>query len=280
MRTATGFIGIVVMSCPLLLPACSSTEKAPEGSSMNAVKMVASPELASAVEDYREGRYTQAFDAAKALARASSSPLREQAAWVAGLSAYQTNKFDDAELQFMASSRSQDQRLATDSKIMIGDVYVKQNRWSDAAQNYRDAAKTLSGEERSRVLGYADMASSNAAGRAGGQAGVTASSTPGSGTGTAKPSAGGSSPSPVATRSVFALQAGAFQSEANARKRASELAGQSRQAGFGDPRVVRTRDPGGRDFWTVQLGQFDSRQSADAAKSKIASVALIVTTAG
>jgi len=278
MRTATRLTGrIVTLLTILLLSCCAPKGGSPEGSRANGIQMAKSPELATAVGDYREGRYAEAYDRSKTLARTASSPLREQAAWVAGLAAYQRQMYDDAELQFMASGRSQDPRLVVDSKIMVGDVRVKQNRWSEAAQCYRDAAAGLSGEERSRVLGYAEVASSYATDRAAGQVG--GGSAVGTSAGSSGTSIGGAAPTPATGRAgtAFALQAGAFQSEANARRRASELATQSREAGLGDPRVVRTRDASGRDFWTVQLGRFDTRQGAEQAKARLAATNVIIT---
>ncbi|MBX3356695.1 MAG: SPOR domain-containing protein [Phycisphaeraceae bacterium] len=292
MRIANGLAGVITAALALLpLPGCATNEKAPEGSSLTSVKMAASPELATAVDDYREARYPQAYERARTLARSSTSPVREQAAWVAGLAAYQMQKLDEAELQFMASERSQDPRLVTDSRIMMGDVRVLQNRWRDAASFYREAAKGLSGEERSRVLGYADVADRYAAERTAGTAGVTGNmsgiastgSTPIASAGGAPPSRGSDSSAGGAARSQasgpFSLQAGAFQNEANARRRANEVASQARQAGLGEPRVQRTRDTGGREFWVVRIGSFPTRQGAEEARSRVASLGLIITNA-
>jgi len=287
MSTATRRSLLVVAAVSILVAGgCTTTEKAPEASSLGAVRMASSPEFTSIVEDYREARYQPAFDRSKALARSSASPLREQASWIAGLSAYQMQQLDEAELQFMASGRSQDPRLSIDSKIMIADIRVLQNRWSDAAQLYREAAAGLSGDERSRVLGYADVASSQASLRATGQG----SSAPSARTGSSSSGAPvlGANPSstkdpsrsaPPSGSGSFALQAGAFQNESNARRRAAEIATSARQAGLGEPRVVRTRDAGGREFWAVQVGQFTSRAGAEAAKARVASLNLIITAA-
>lgn len=291
MTHATRMIGTIatraVVLCLLVPAACTTKERAPEESSLSAVQMTSSPELATAVASYRGARYQESFDQSKNLARAAASPLREQAAWIAGLSAYQLDRFDEAELQFMSSSRSEDQRLVVDSKIMMGDVRVNQNRWSDAAQYYRDAANGLSGEERSRVLGYAELASAHAASRATGQRGSTVSTTPAGGrssTGSSPSTSPRSTPSasPVGSStggSAFALQAGAFQNETNARRRATEIAASARQAGLGEPRVVRTRDTSGREYWAVQVGSFATRQGAEQARTRAQGINFIVATA-
>jgi len=289
MRIATRSVAGPLLLASLALSACTTTEKGPESSSLPAVRMASSPELAGAVEDFREARYQQAFDRAKTLSRSSQPPLREQAAWVAGLAAYQMSMLDEAELQFMAAARSQDRRLVTDTKIMMGDIRVLQNRWSDAAQQYREAAGDLSGDERSRVLGYAEVATARAGERGGigtiaqnsssgssasgsGSAARSSSSTPAVPVRSGAPSAGASG--------AFALQAGAFQSEGNARRRATEISSQLRSAGLGEPRIVRMRDSGGREFWSVQVGSFPSRQSAETAKAKVPSLDLFIAAAG
>lgn len=279
MNIASNRLSFVALAPLIALASCSTAEKGPESSSMSAVRMSASPELEKAVEEYRGALYQASFDRARAISRSSNPPLREQAAWVAGLSAYQMKNLDEAELQFMAAARSQDARLVTDTKIMIGDIRVLQNRWSDAARCYRDAAAALSGEERSRLLGHAASCDSHASGRlaASGSQGSASPSSPSTAsaasdasTGTAKP------PEPT----TFALQAGAFQNEKNARRLASNIASSTRNAGLGEPRVVRTKDRGGREFWTVQVGTFASRQTAESARSKVPSLDLIVAAAG
>ncbi len=272
---------VIVLLAFLLLPAsaCTTTSKAPETTGLSAVRMAASPELSKAAEDFREARYQSAFDQAKAVSRSSGSPIREQAAWIAGLSAYQMQNLDEAELQFMAAARSQDPRLVTDTKIMMGDIRVLQKRWSDAARCYRDAAQSLSGEERARVLSYAEVSDSYARG----SSGATAAAPPPSGSSASRPPAGASTAGasrPDDGPSSFSLQAGAFQNERNARRRATEIASSTRSAGLGEPRVVRTRDPGGREYWAVQVGTFSSRQSAESARTKVPSLELIVAAAG
>lgn len=275
MRTATRHAGALILFAFVVtaLAGCETPPRAPEGSTPTAVKMAPSPELATAVEDYREARYQASFDRAKNLSRSSTPPLREQAAWIAGLSAYQMRQLDEAELQFMVSERSQDSMLVADSKVMIGDIRVLQNRWSDAAQCYRDAAAGMSGKERADVLDHADKAAARASGGAGSSVAQTASTPSGSAT-SGRPSPG------VASASAYSLQAGAFQSESNARRRANEIAGPARQAGLGEPRVIRTRDAGGREFWAVQVGSFANRESAESAKSRVSSLGFIVTSAG
>lgn len=203
---------------------------------------------------------------------------------MAGLSAYQMQMLDEAELQFMAAARSDDPRLVTDTRIMIGDIRVHQKRWSDAARCYREAAPSLPEQERSRVLDYAAKAEARASGRSESSV-ATASRSSGatsSAKGTAPASRGASNSSAGAETapSSFALQAGAFQNEKNARRRASDIASSTRSAGLGEPRVIRTKDGAGRQFWTVQVGTFASRQSAESARTKVASLDLIVAASG
>lgn len=287
MRTATRHATALLIALTGTFAGCATTEKGPEGSSLSAVRMASSRELASAVEDYREARYQQAFDRARTLARASQPPLREQAAWVAGLAAYQMGNLDEAELQFMTAARSEEPRLRTDTKIMMGDIRVLQNRWFDAARFYREAVDGLVGEERSRVLGYAEVSAARAHERAAGLASTgVAGSHGGSGGAAAAPGQGASGltaargASRAGSDGLLTLQAGAFQSEQNARRRANEIAPQARSAGLGDPRVVHIRDASGREYWTVQVGSFASRESAESAKARMRSIELFVTAAG
>ncbi|MFO0894803.1 MAG: SPOR domain-containing protein [Phycisphaerales bacterium] len=278
MITATASRRLVFALLGLLLAAgCNTTPKPPSDSSLQSSRVGVPAELDEAVAAYRAGSYRDAFERARTVGRQASTPmLREQAAWVAGLSAYQSGDLNEAERQFMIGERSTDRQLAGECKVMLGDIRVRQNRMRDASDCYRAAASLLEGEDRRKALANADLAMAQA------QSGRGGSAVPsGGGSGAGAATAGGSTDVAAAGETgSFTLQAGAYGSESNARKRASEIAATTRSAGLGDPRVVSTRDSKGRPLWAVQVGSFPSRKGADDARTRVASLGLVVERAG
>lgn len=67
----------------------------------------------------------------------------------------------------------------------------------------------------------------------------------------------------------FAVQAGAYASEANARRRAEEISPLLRRQGLGEPRVEPVVASDGRRLWAVRIGRFANRLDAGSARSRL-----------
>lgn len=67
----------------------------------------------------------------------------------------------------------------------------------------------------------------------------------------------------------FSVQAGAYSIEANARRRASEIAPLLRGQGVGEAEVVPMIAADGRRLWAVRIGRFSNRLEAGAARSRL-----------
>jgi cell division protein FtsN len=81
--------------------------------------------------------------------------VRDQAAFLAGLSEYQMGNYAEAQTRFQISELSMDAETAGESKVMLGDVMVHQKRYGDAANYYDAAANKLSGEASARAKALA-----------------------------------------------------------------------------------------------------------------------------
>lgn len=67
----------------------------------------------------------------------------------------------------------------------------------------------------------------------------------------------------------FSVQAGAYASEANARRRADEISPLLRRQGLGEARVESVVASDGRRLWAVRIGRFANRLEAGGARSRL-----------
>lgn len=221
---------------------------------------------------YAAGDYATAYREAALVANDTRAPQahREEAAYLAGVSAYNTDRFYEAQRYFEQAARSRDANLAGDASAMLGLVHARLGRHALAARTLLEAAPKLQGQDRANAYFYAGIAqqrlglfpesrtslslarsSSNDAAfrqRASEQMGVTG----------------------------YTLQVGAFSKEDNARRTAATMAEQARDKQLGVPRVVPATGPDGSSLYLVQIGQFYSWPTAMAARNRIESTAAII----
>src|SRR5205809_6236457 len=62
--------------------------------------------LGQAVSDYNAGRYAEAHQAANAAMSQTAGPVKDDAAYLAGMSAYQMGDADDAERRWTVAAKS------------------------------------------------------------------------------------------------------------------------------------------------------------------------------
>ena len=107
--------------------------------------------LDGAISSYEAKNWKQSLEQSSAVQNNSSGNVRDQAAFLAGLSAYQLGNYSEAQTRFQISEQSMDAQTAGDSKVMLGDLMVHQKRYGDAANYYDAAADKLSGNASRRA---------------------------------------------------------------------------------------------------------------------------------
>ncbi|MCE9620098.1 MAG: SPOR domain-containing protein [Planctomycetes bacterium] len=107
--------------------------------------------LDPAIASYESKNWQQSLDQASEVQKDSSGTVRDQAAFLAGLSAYQLGNYDEAQSRFQVSEQSGDAQTAGESKVMLGDLMVHRSRYPEAANYYDAAAGKLSGESAQRA---------------------------------------------------------------------------------------------------------------------------------
>jgi len=218
-----------------------------------------SASLNQAMTAFNAHQYSSAHHHAVQAMRSSTGREREQAAYLAGLSAYQMRDLDEAELRLAAATRSGDARTAGSAKAMLGQVRLDQNRPGEAATLFDEAARQLTGHDAAEARRHAAIAHQRAGNT--NAANQWAASGEGSGGG-----AGG----------VFALQVGAFSERQRATQAANDASRLADSHGLGPVNVITSRDARGRPLFLVQFGSFSSRDSAARTRTQLGRLDYIV----
>lgn len=263
----------VMMVLASVLAGCESTPKASAG-------------LAGALADYDAGLYSAAHTKAVGAMQGASGVAREQAAYVAGLSAYRTRDYIEAEHRLTTAAASSDRTVSGRAKAALGLVCLAQNRPATGAVYLSEAARMLDGPDAGEAAFRAgvayqlagDEASAQrqfAYARAAGGSGIRDSAAGGSPSGTSGGSSGaGGWASPPS--GLFAIQVGAFADMTNARSAADQARQPANRYGLGDVRIIPKTDARQRTLYVVQFGRFTSRTSAEAALRQVAEPRYII----
>lgn len=244
-----------------------------------------------AIADYEAGRFAASLAEAERAASRGDALGRDEAAYLAGMSAYRLGRDVEARRWLSASATSSDAWLAGQSLVTLGSVELRGGDALAAARAFVRAAERLpDADEAARARtaagwAYRQLGDDANAKEQFAKAKVPASgpvqpappprpSLPGATTPTMTERAPAAPPAP-ATGS-FTIQAGAFRDADRARERASGISAKSRELGLGSPTVRSKRSSSGGEIWVVQVGRFPDRASAEKVKARLGSVNLSV----
>jgi cell division septation protein DedD len=231
----------------ILLVGCESGQKTGTG-------------LKLATQDYERQQYEQSRERATAVMRSGRVVEREQAAYIAGLSAFELGMIDEAERRFMTAARSSDAEVAAKAKAMLGQIRLNQGRHTDAANLFDEASSGLAAVDARQARTLAGQARRAAAGdRAmSGEFRIETTHT------VATPDSG------------FALQVGAFHEQVRANRAADEARQLADRNGIGPVTIVPSTDQRGRTLYLVRIGHFETRRAAAEARQRLGRLDYIV----
>ncbi len=213
--------------------------------------------LDESVAEYEAGRYATAHNRATDVMRTSSGKTRDEAAYLAGLTAYRMGDLAKAEAALLEATQSTDRTTQANARATLGLVRLDQDRPGEAAELFTLAASGLTGEDHLHAARYATTAGGQADGSLPiAEPGVHANRAP------------AYTAPPARSQDAFALQVGAFQSRDRATRAASEIMPKLQRANMGAPRVLPKTDPRGRQLYAVQFGRFASRAQAASVRDR------------
>ena len=250
----------MVLLCLLTAAPVGGCKSAPRARSLN-----------SALADYEAKRYRLAEHQAAAIARQTRGLMRDKAAYLAGLSAYQLGDLYEAQRQLATAVKSSDRTTAGKAKAVLGLVHVDQDRPHDAAVLLAEASGALTGENSRQAAYQAALAHREAGDEtsAGTWFRIADARQPTGQRALAISSRG-------ARASRFSLQAGAFRQRQHADSAARSVADVAQQHGLGGVRVIERLGERGRILYFVQFGRFESRSAASSARRLIGRLDVIV----
>ena len=271
------------------------------------------PTLASATSRYDEGQYERALREGEAVVSRGPASDRPQADLIAGMAAFQLDRFDQAERHFLAAERSGEPAIRGRARVMLANIRLEQGRTSDAASLFESGASDLTGADADKARRYASLAREGqlgtgepettvaesrapaAPGKPPSQSPAPAAPTKVAAAPTSKAAAAPKAPAPSPSRppraatappaaappaaapasiasasSLFTVRAGAYTTEAAARRRMKALAADIRRAKSPEPYIAPVATKDGDTLYAVRIGTFKSRADAESLLKKLA----------
>lgn len=201
--------------------------------------------LEQALADYRAGAYLRAQEQAIQISRTAHGVRADEAAYLAGLCAYQRSDATGAREWLGRAARSRDPLTAGRSAAVLGLALERAGEDRQAAALFAEAARKLDGDDARLAAIHADRAYE--------AAGIVDDEAPG-----------------------FTLQVGAFQERGRAEDAAGQADEMARQLGLDPARIVPSTDQRGRVLYLVQFGRFATRHEAAAVRGRLGQLQFIV----
>ncbi|HWB20531.1 MAG TPA: SPOR domain-containing protein [Phycisphaerales bacterium] len=235
--------------------------------------------MKGAISDYNAQKYVESQRGAEMAMMHAQSPAKEEAAYLAGMSAYKRGLTSLAEEYFTTAEGSRDVQVAGKAEGMLGIIRMDQGRATEAAALFAESSAMLSGDDSRQAAARAAEAyqrsgdSMNAA-KWRDKAGIS-----GTNEGMVVMGSGTASNGSASVQALFTLQAGAFAERNRAEKAADECRQVSQRFGLGEVRIVPSHDSRGKAMYLVQFGVFQTRTEAASVRSKIGKLEYIVAAA-
>jgi tetratricopeptide (TPR) repeat protein len=227
--------------------------------------------ISTLTDTYNQGNYAAAYEDGARLARSNSAVQRDNAAYIAGLSAQKLGRLKDAETYLRQAAASRDAQLAGDALASLGLVYAESARHDLAARELlRAADKLTDSHQRANAFLYAAISQQKLGQWAQAKTNLVL--------------ARNANPDPAFQRRIaeqltvngYALQTGAFSEPDNARRAAQQLASKAKSLRLGTPRLVQTVNRAGQSLTAVQVGEFATFAAAQDARDRLGGSAIIV----
>lgn len=246
-----GFARLFALTCAisaalLALGGCASNT--PAGSA-------SLPRMDTIMADYEAGHFLQAYTGAVSLYRRAVVPERDEAAYLAGLSAYRLQRYEDADRYLSPLVRIAGPDVAGRAAGTMGLVELERGRYREAADYFKKAADRLTGQGKAEAAYRAGLAykESNLFSLARVQFIIAR--------GASKDAAFLAKVDRELKTSGYTLQLGVFAGRSNAETMVREFKS-GRGASIGEPRIVTAQGDRGETLYYVQVGVFNSYSAA------------------
>lgn len=224
---------------------------------------------------YNSGNYRKALIEAERAQGNNTPAVRDEAYYLAGMSAHQLGQRDLAAEHLERATKSKDQLLAGQAWAELGLIFQEQGRYADAAAALLKAAPVLPGEDKSNALYYAAINQQKLGHWTQARTNLMLAAK------TAATDTQRVRAQEQMKVTGYTLQVGAFGNEINAQKEAEKIASNAIEARLGAPRIVPSQRAGAENLHLVHVGQFTTYQTALLARTRLGiPEAIVVPLAG
>ncbi len=211
--------------------------------------------IAEANQAYEAGQYEVALNRARSAYTIVGNDT-DQAAYIAGMSAYQLKKFEVAQRFLAEAGESRDPKIAGPALAQLGVIYADRGQYELASRALVRSADFLDGSEKANAYYYAAQAERQLHRWWTTRTYLTLAQR------YADDDAFRQSIAQELGATGWTIQVAEFASEEDARTFAQELAFTARPLEIGLPRLVRATGLQGQTVYQVQIGQFSVYASA------------------
>lgn len=243
---------LAILALPMALAGCTATSSKP-------------PASAESVRLYENKQFERAYEqsTAKANDRDLDFAQRQQAQLVAGLSAYELDRYDEAKRLLGPLTTSADRKLGGQAAAGLGLAHIATQNYDRAVEYLNQAGRQLEGDEGARANLFAGDCNA-VLGRV--QPARTAYQLA---LAQAKDQTLYTQIQRKLSTEGYTVQLGAFSKRENADRAAASFAATAKRAGLPPPTVVVDTVARGRTLYVVQTGRFKSLNEAQSAKSRL-----------
>lgn len=242
-----GSLCLLALAVALLaLGGCASNRAAGGG---------ALPDMKAVMADYNAGRFLDAYTGAVSLYRRSVVPERDEAAYLAGLSAYRLQRYEDADRYLSPLVRIATTDVAGRAAGTLGLVELERGRYREAAEYFKKAADRLEGQGKAEAAYRAGLAYKESGSHSLARVQFIIAR------GASTDAAFQAKVDRELKTSGYTLQLGVFASRANAEAMVREFQA-GRGASIGEARIVTNEGSRGETLYYVNVGTFNSYSAA------------------
>lgn len=269
--TATGWLVVVLLIYCGVGAGCQAVgDMEAAGGAGGGSSSSAAARLEIAVADYDAGRYDRAYQHASVVYHATSGMVRDRAAYLLGLSAYQLNRHDEARTRLTRLVRDNHPTLAADAAATLGLMAMDSGHPEEAVGHFRFAATRLADQDRAQARFLCGKAYQQMQ-----QWGAAKSQFMLARASSTDPEFRAAVEDEMAVTG-FTLQLGAFADLDNARNIVDDFLADGLGAKIGVPWILERRDPDGSTLYLVQAGRFSAHERAVQAGRTIPGPTIVV----
>lgn len=219
---------------------------------------------------YDAQNYNKAYHLGARMSAYEQGPAAQQAAYMAGMSAYKLGRSTEAIQQLSSAAQSSDKGMAGDALATMGLLYARQNNHTRAAQAFLAAAGRLQEQGRANAYFFAAVSEQKIGHWALARTHLSLARNDSRDTNFKQ------QVDDQLAVTGYSLQVGAFADDDNANAAAAKWSKRVGDLHIGWPRLVRQTTSDGKTVTTVQIGQFSSYTTALMARKEIGDSEAIV----